>query len=214
LLQSRDRREDPENQTAIDTSDDGQLTSTGSNTNTSATIAQVIPVIEENFSISKKMNTESIKIEKICATKTEKIEIPRRFEEVFVNGKKIEAFEKHDSIGDEILSKVKEGIKDSLDSIHKDHNKKEYSVSEQNESTRELIPLFDYESSSKNQEIEKVIPIYAEEIVVSKQIVKVGEVIIKKNLVIVNNIIDVDIKKEKVTVQYPDGIVQQLTENK
>ena len=213
MLQSRDRREDPENQTTIDTSDNGQLTSTDSNTNTYTTIAQVIPVIEENFSISKKMNTESVKIEKICATKTEKIEIPRRFEEVFVNGKKIEAFEKHDSIGDEILSKVKEGIKDSLDSIHKDHNKKEYSVSEQNESTRELIPLFDYESS-KNQEIEKVIPIYAEEIVVSKQIVKLGEVIIKKNLVIVNNIIDVDIKKEKVTVQYPDGIVQQLTENK
>ena len=132
---------------------------------------------------------------------------------MFVNGKKIESFEKHDSIGDEILSKVKEGIKESLDSIHKDHTKKEYSVSKQNESTRELIPLFDYESS-KNQEIEKVIPIYAEEIVVSKQIVKLGEVIIKKNRVTVNNKIDVDIQKEKVTVQYPDGIVQQLTENK
>jgi hypothetical protein len=131
----------------------------------------------------------------------------------FVNGKKLEAFEKHDSIGDEVLSKVKEGIKESLDSIHKDHNKKEYSVSEQNESKRELIPLFDYESS-KNQEIEKVIPIYAEEIVVSKQIVKLGEVIIKKNRVTVNNEISVDIQKEKVRVQYPDGIVQQLTENK
>ena len=59
-----------------------------------------------------------------------------------------------------------------------------------------------------------MIPIYAEEIVVSQQIVKLGEVIVKKNLVTVNNIIDVDIKKEKVTVQYPDGIVQQLTENK
>jgi len=213
LLQSRDRREDPENRNSIDTSDNNQLTSTDSNATTSTTIAQVIPVIEENFSISKKMNTESVKIEKICATKTEKIEIPRRFEEVFVNGKKIEAFEKHDSIGDEILSKVKEGIKDSLDSIHKDHNKKEYSVSEQSESKRELIPLFDYESSN-NEETEKVIPIYAEEIVVSKQIVKLGEVIIKKNRVTVNNKIDVDIQKEKVTVQYPDGIVQQLTESK
>jgi stress response protein YsnF len=95
----------------------------------------------------------------------------------------------------------------------KDHDKKEYSVSEQNESKRELIPLFDYESS-KNQEIEKVIPIYAEEIVVSKQIVKLGEVIIKKNRVTINNKIDVDIQKEKVRVQYPDGIVQQLTESK
>jgi stress response protein YsnF len=136
LLESRDRREDPENQKRIDNSDNSQFTSTDSNANTSTTIAQVIPVIEENFSISKKMNTDSVKIQKICTTKTEKIAIPRRFEEVFVNGKKIEAFEKHDSIGDEILSKVKEGIKESLDSIHKDHNKKEYSVSEQNETTR------------------------------------------------------------------------------
>jgi stress response protein YsnF len=213
LLQSKDRREDPGNQNTVDTSDNSQVTSTNPYANTSTTIAQVVPVIEENFSISKKMNTDSVKIQKISITKTERITIPRRFEEVFVNGKKIEAFEKHDSIGDEILSKVKEGIKESLDSIHKDHNKKEYSVSEQNESKRELIPLFDYESS-KNQEIEKVIPIYAEEIVVSKQIVKLGEVIIKKNRVTINNKIDVDIQKEKVRVQYPDGIVQQLTESK
>ena len=210
MLQSRDRREDPENQNTVDTTDNSQLTTADS---TSTTIAQVIPVIEENFSISKKMNTDSVKIQKICNTKTERIAIPRRFEEVFVNGKKIEAFEKHDSIGDEILSKVKEGIKESLDSIHKDHNKKEYSVSEQNESKRELIPLFDYESS-KNQEIEKVIPIYAEEIVVTKQIVKLGEVIIKKNRVTINNKIDVDIQKQKVRIQYPDGILQQLTESK
>jgi stress response protein YsnF len=213
LLQSRDRREDPDNQNTADTSENSHVTPTNSNANTSVTIAQVIPVIEENFSISKKMNTDSVKIQKICTTKTERITIPRRFEEVFVNGKKLEAFEKHDSIGDEILSKVKEGIKESLDSIHKDHNKKEYSVSEQNESKRELIPLFDYESS-KNQEIEKVIPVYAEEIVVSKQVVKLGEVVIKKNRVTINNKIVVDIQKEKVRVQYPDGIVQRLTESK
>ncbi|MDQ6669092.1 MAG: hypothetical protein M3Y53_12835, partial [Thermoproteota archaeon] len=109
----------------------------------------------------------------------------RRFEEVFVNGKR-ESFEKHDNIGEEILFKVKEGIKESLDSIHKDHTKKEYSVSKQNESKRELIPLFDCKSSN-NEEIEKVIPIYVEEIVISKKIVKLGEVIIKKNRVTVNN---------------------------
>jgi len=194
---------DPENRNSIDTSDNSQLTSTDSNTATSTTIAQVIPVIEETFSISKKMNIDSVKIQKICTTKTEKVEISRRFEDVFVNGKKIEAFD-HESIGDEILSKVREGIKESLDSIHKGHNKKEYSISEQNLSKRELIPLFDYESSN-NEEIEKVIPIYGEEIVISKKIVKLGEVIIKKNRVTVNTKIDVDIQKEKVTVQYPDG---------
>jgi hypothetical protein len=41
-----------------------------------------------------------------------------------------------------------------------------------------------------------------------------GEVIIKKNRLTVNNKISVDIQKEKVRVQYPDGVVQQLTESK
>jgi hypothetical protein len=83
-----------------------------------------------------------IKIQKICNTKTEKGEMPWRFEEVFVNGKKIETFGR------------------------KEHNKKEYSASEQNESKRKLIPLFDYESSNN------------EEIVISKKMVKLGELII------------------------------------
>ena len=74
-----------------------------------------------------------------------------------------------------------------------------------------LIPLFDYESSN-NEEIEKVIPIYAEEIVISKKNGKIGRT--DNRRVTVNNKIDVGIQKEKVTVQYPDGIVQQLTDNK
>jgi len=47
LLESRDRKEDPENQKRIDNSDNSQFTSTDSNVNTSTTIAQVIPVIGE-----------------------------------------------------------------------------------------------------------------------------------------------------------------------
>jgi stress response protein YsnF len=159
------------------------------------------------------MNIENLTIQKVCNTKTERVEINRRYEEVFVNGKKIEAFEEHDSIGDEMLSKVKEKIKESLDTIHhnKDHTKKDYSIVERKESKRELILLFDYESSMA-EETEKVIPVYAEEIVISKRVIKLGEVLIKKNRVTVNNKLDVDIQKEKVTVQYPDGAMQQLTD--
>jgi len=214
LSQSSDRRNDPENQNITDISDNSQLTSKDYNSaTTSSTVAQVIPIIEENFSVSKKINTDIVKIEKICTTKIEKIEIPRRSEEVFVNGKKIEAFEKRHSIGDEILSKVKEGIKDSFDSIQKDSNKKNYSIIEQCKSKSELIPLFGYESGN-SEELEKVIPIYAEEIVINKKLVKLGDVTIKKNRVTVSNKIDINLKKEKVTVRHPDGIVQQITETK
>jgi len=96
---------------------------------------------------------------------------------VFVNGKKIEAFERHDSIGDEILSKVKEGIKDIFDSIQKNRNKKDYSILEE-QIKSELIPLFGYESGN-SEELEKVIPIYAEEIVISKKLVKLRDVTVK-----------------------------------
>jgi stress response protein YsnF len=211
LLQSSDRRKEGAN--SADTSGINSSTTIPSEETTPTIIMQVIPVLEETFSISKKMNTENLTIQKVCKTKTEKVEINRRYEEVLVNGKKIEAFEEHDSVGDEMLSKVKEKIREGLDTIHhsKDHSKKDYSVVEQRESKRELIPLFDYESSMA-EETEKVIPVYAEEIVISKRVVKLGEVLIKKNRVTVNNRIDVDIQKEKVTVQYPNGVMQQLTE--
>ncbi len=217
MLQSSDRRKEEKKgatePNSTDTSGINLLTTTPSEATIPTTITQVIPVLEETFSISKKMNTENLTIQKVCNTKTEKVEINRRYEEVFVNGKKIEAFEEHDSIGDEMLSKVKEKIMEGLDTIHhnKDHTKKDYSIEEQKESKRELIPLFDYESSMA-KETEKVIPVYAEEIVISKRVIKLGEVIIKKNRVTVNSRIDVDIQKEKVTVHYPNGVMQQLTE--
>ena len=79
MSQSSDRRNDPENQNITDISDNNQLTSKDYNSaTTSSTVAQVIPIIEENFSVSKKINTDIVKIEKICTTKIEKIEIPRR----------------------------------------------------------------------------------------------------------------------------------------
>jgi len=39
-------------------------------------------------------------------------------------------------------------------------------------------------------------------------------VTVKKNRVTVNNKIGINVQKEKVTVRYPDGIVQQITETK
>ncbi len=47
-------------------------------------IANIIPVLEERFSVSKKTLTEHIKIEKRWITKTKKIELPIASEEVCI----------------------------------------------------------------------------------------------------------------------------------
>ena len=167
-----------------------------------------VPVNEERFSISKNTIVENVKIEKRWITTTKKVEIPVPYEEVYVNDKMIKLFdEKYD---DSILSKLKDKI---LDSIDRDKNKQQHSLAQQENQPRgELIPLFDEKDQNSNiQETEKVISIMGEEIVVSRRTVKIGEIVIKKRRVIDNKKIKIDIKKEKVILEYPDGTTEQIT---
>ena len=164
-----------------------------------------IPVNEERFSISKNTVSEDIKIEKRWISATRKVEIPVPYEEVFVNDKVVKLFDEKDD--DNILSKLKGKI---LDSIDRDKNKQQQTISQQqNEPRGELIPLFD--DNDNNQITEKVIPILGEEIVVSRRTVKIGEIVIKKRSVTDNKKIQIDIKKEKVMLEYPDGTTEQIT---
>ena len=167
-----------------------------------------IPVNEERFSISKNTVSEDVKIEKRWISATRKVEIPVPYEEVFVNDKVVKLFDEKDD--DNILSKLKDKI---LDSIDRDKNKQQQqqtiSQQQQNEPRGELIPLFD--DKDNNQITEKVIPILGEEIVVSRRTVKIGEIVIKKRSVTDNKKIQIDIKKEKVMLEYPDGTTEQIT---
>ena len=164
-----------------------------------------IPVNEERFSISKNTVSEDIKIEKRWISATRKVEVPVPYEEVYVNDKVVKLFDEKDD--DNILSKLKGKI---LDSIDRDKNKQQQTISQQqNEPRGELIPLFD--DNDNNQITEKVIPILGEEIVVSRRTVKIGEIVIKKRSVTDNKKIQIDIKKEKVMLEYPDGTTEQIT---
>jgi stress response protein YsnF len=164
-----------------------------------------IPVNEERFSISKNTVSEDVKIEKRWISATRKVEIPVPYEEVFVNDKVVKLFDEKDD--DNILSKLKDKI---LDSIDRDKNKQQQTISQQqNEPRGELIPLFD--DNDNNQITEKVIPILGEEIVVSRRTVKIGEIVIKKRRVTDNKKIQIDVKKEKVMLEYPDGNTEQIT---
>jgi stress response protein YsnF len=165
-----------------------------------------IPVNEERFSISKNTVSEDVKIEKKWISATRKVEIPVPYEEVYVNNKVVKLFDEKDD--DNILSKLKDKI---LDSIDRDKNKQQQTTisQQQNEPRGELIPLFD--DNDNNQITEKVIPILGEEIVVSRRTVKIGEIVIKKRRVTDNKKIQIDIKKEKVVLEYPDGTTEQIT---
>jgi stress response protein YsnF len=181
-----------------------------------AHIVNTIPVIQEEFSISKKTVTENIKIEKKWNTMTEKIEVPVYFEEVYINGKDLKSYRKEDE--DDVLSELNKRIIKSFEDV--DDAKKLFSVLEKNESKREVVPIFDdaddntdniNDITDKETETEKkVIPILGEEIIVNKRIVKLGELILAKNKVTENQKIAVDTIKEKATIRYPDGNTRAL----
>jgi stress response protein YsnF len=198
--------------------------STNSPSSLSAESVKVVPVVEENFDLLKKTIIQETKIVKRPATKTEKIEVPITYEEVYVNDKKLNIYEKGE--GEGILSKLKGTIADSITAddsnieyrypnpsstsdLSADNSRSQNQYHDYNYDTEgELVPLI--EEQEKN-ETEKIVPIWGEEIIVSKRKVKLGEIIIRKRRIIENKKIDVDIRKEKIIVEYPNGIKEQLT---
>ena len=94
----------------------------------------------------------------------------------------------------------------------------------------EIVPLFDNQqnegnnihysrsssNSSYNEEFTKnenqaLIPIYAEEITISKKLVKVGEILLSKRRVIEEENVNVETTKERIGVEHPDGRKEKLT---
>lgn len=170
---------------------------------------KVIPIKEERFSISKETIAEDVKIEKRWITKTKKVEVPLLNEEIYVNGRRLKYYDK--LFGSDVLTKVKDRLKEGLESATNDKKELEYSILEAHESKREIIPLIEGVKNNdsdkeNNREIEKIIPIFGEEIVIAKRRVKVGELVIKKNRVTINNKIKIDIKKEVAVVKDPNVI--------
>jgi hypothetical protein len=108
-----------------------------------------------------------------------KIEVPVSFEEVCINGK---GDDEEDIISE--LDKLIIKIFEEVDDIQK----KQDCILEKNESNREVVPLFDASADDRKDrndinynKTKKVIPIFGELIVVSKRIVKLGELTLAEN---------------------------------
>ena len=199
----------------------------------------VIPVLEEKYTLSKNIVLEDIKIEKKWITHNEKIQVPVSYEKLFVDDKELDAYSKENiftQIKDKILDfvyvegstnenkieneaneEVQQKEQKLMDKYHHTKNEKEiYKVN------GERVSLFDDEKANftndknnntiQNDNTQKLIPLYAEEIIITKRKVKVGEIIITKRKITEVKKIDLDIVKEKVTVDYANGRKENITE--
>jgi stress response protein YsnF len=198
----------------------------------------VIPVIAEDYSLSKKTLSEEINIEKRWVEHDE-IKIPVRYEKVFVNDKEIDVYSKQGTIS-QIKEKIsdlvqsnkeneteeeKEDTKNQNDNKEIENKKREVREEKELQLKGEIVPLFDNQqneyntiqsSSSNNEELTKnknqaLIPIYAEEITISKKLVKVGEILLSKRRVLEEENVNVDTTKERISVEHPDGRKEKLT---
>jgi stress response protein YsnF len=193
----------------------------------------VIPVVAENYSFSKKILSEEINIEKRWEEKDE-IKIPVRYEKLFVNDKEIDVYSKHG-----IISQIKEKISDLVQSGDDDGMKQKEEDKNQTDNKEienqkrkepqlngESVPLFDDQqiedsngqlSHGNNKELtnnkyQTLIPLYAEEITISKKIIKVGEIVISKRRVVETENVDVDTIKERINVEHADGRKEKISD--
>jgi stress response protein YsnF len=156
---------------------------------------QKIPIVEEKFSIGKKTVSEDVKIEKRWVTKTKILKVPITYEEIYLNDKKVKLAENTDlktSMSDNGILTIK--------TINQESN------SRQSLPRGELIPLF-----PKSKENQRVIPLWGEQITINKKMVRLEDLVIMKRKVSEKKKIDIDTKKEKITIRYPDGSKKQLT---
>jgi stress response protein YsnF len=151
----------------------------------------VIPIIEQKSSSETKSYTEEIIIEKRLVERKKNVEVKVTYEEIFVNGKEIGS-----DVGD--VGDTFKGIKDKIleiVSFEKDREEKELEKMKEH-----MIPLIE-----NSRETEKTIPLYAEELIISKRMVKVADLIIRKRNVTETSKVDMDLMTEELTVKNPTG---------
>ncbi len=184
-------------------------------------IINKVPLIGEKFSITKKTKEGEIRIEKRWITSTKKIEIPVSYEEIYVDGKKIESHSEHEALKmfSKTINKIKyafsntektENKENTADTLNVRHYDKDNNIlnEKQNNEASNPIPL---SNNAKNPKIENVVTIWGEEIVINKRMVKLGEFVVKKYEVTETKQVDVELISEKLTIYRPDSHKEEIT---
>jgi stress response protein YsnF len=199
-------------------------------------ITQRIPVYEEEYSITKEITKTQLHLEKKWLKSTKKIEIPINYEEMFINGREFDSYSQNELV--EVISKVKEKISEVIHPEQNEADESSKSNEEikrhyphdvdiqyqKNEPSKENKALqfqdtrLDIDKNQvqlANNDVEdkieeEIIPIWGEQIIIDKKMVKLGEIVIRKSKITEKRKLDVVVRKEKVTAEYPDGKKQEI----
>ena len=173
---------------------------------------QIVPVLKQDYSISKETSIKEAKIEKRLVTKVKTVRVPLVYEELWINDKKLKSVKEF-----QIFSAFKDKITSIADMGNISTASVEQSIKKKNiiENRGELIPLFPSSSSDEDSEIhrekERIIPLYEEQFEIIKKRVKVAEIVITKRRITEKKKVDIDIITEEVTLEYPDGRSERLS---
>jgi stress response protein YsnF len=172
---------------------------------------QIVPVLKQDYSISKETSIKEAEIEKRLVTKVKTVRLPLVYEELYIDDKKLKSVKEF-----QIFSAFKDKIT-SIASRSNASTSVDQSIKKKNiiENRGELIPLLssssDKDSSEAQREKERIIPLYEEQFEIIKKMVKVAEIVITKRRVTEKKKIDIDIGAEEVTLEYPDGRSERLS---
>jgi len=172
---------------------------------------QIVPVLKQDYSISKETSIKEAKIEKRLVNKVKTVRVPLVYEELYINDKKIKSVKEF-----QIFSAFKDKITSIANMGNISTASVEQSIKKKNiiENRGELIPLFSsssYEDSEIHREKERIIPLYEEQFEIIKKRVKVAEIVITKRRITEKKKVDIDIITEEVTLEYPDGRSERLS---
>ncbi len=191
-------------------------------------VIKKIPLMGEKFSYTKDTKEGQINIEKRWTSSIKKIEIPVNYEEIYIDGKKIESYDDKNvtNIFSKIINKIKsvflrsknqehdETDKDKNTDKDKDKLKVKYhnldnNILNEKQSIEggKSVPLF---HDKKNPKSENVITIWGEEIIINKRKVKLGEFVIKKYEVTETKKVDVELMTEKLIIHHPNSPKEEI----
>ncbi len=189
----------------------------------STEIVKKIPLMREKFSYTKQTKESKINIEKRWNTTVKKIEIPVSYEEIYIDGKRIEHYNENEPV--EIISNIKNIIKgfffrSKIQEPHNTHKEKngELKVKQYNEDNKTSNERPNTENKSsipsyikdKNSRIEHRVTIWGDEITINKKKVKLGEFIIKKHQVTELKKMDIELTTDKLTIYHPNSTKEEI----
>lgn len=187
-------------------------------------LVRKIPLFNEKLDVTKKTEKGNLIIEKKWITVKKKVEIPLKYEEIFINGKVFDSFS--DNELSEIFSRIKNKISDVFlhERIDLENNKQAESIGseiaivrlepgvkdfDKNITSEKPVALSGGTKADQNNN-QQTLELWGEEIIINKKMVKLAEIVLKKYQVEEKRKIDVEVSQEKLTLKFPGNIKEEI----